>query len=184
MSRWANGREVLTDPRVSPVLWDDVLFPATAVNPPGAEADPDWDMTNVGWLFDASGTEVLQIIAQLPHRYAEGGDIYPHVHWQPTTTNTGNVLWRLEYRWLNNGETAGSWTTADLTVAANGTAYTYQIDTWEPFSKANAEISSMLDIKLSRVGGSDTYTGEALLKEFDIHYPVDSMGSDEITSKS
>jgi hypothetical protein len=39
----------------------------------------------------------------------------------------------------------------------------------------------MMHWKLSRIGGdgTDTYTADARLLEFDIHYEVDSMGSSE-----
>jgi len=44
---------------------------------------------------------------------------------------------------------------------------------------ADKTLSSIFTAKLTRVAGdaSDTYTGDALLKEFDIHYQIDAMGS-------
>lgn len=155
-------------------LWDDVRAPATGINPPGAGADPDVDSSDIGLLFDASGTEIVHIILQLPHDYLDGSPIAPHVHWEPTNTNTGTVLWRLEYRWRNNAETAGALTTADITPAANGTANKLQINGWGLVSKPDARPSSIFECKLSRVGGSDTYNADARLKEFDIHYQRDT----------
>lgn len=161
------------------LYYDDFRVPATAVNPPGLISDPGWDDTNVGWLFDANSTEQLQVIVQLPHSWAEGSDIEPHVHWQPTTTNTGNVLWRMEYKWVNIDDVdPGTFTTVNQTQAGSGAVNTHQLMSFGTISGAGKTASSIISIKLSRVGGdaSDTYTADARLKEFDFHYAIDSFG--------
>jgi hypothetical protein len=160
-------------------VWDDLRFPATAVNPPGLASDPTFDSINVGWLFDDSSTEVLFLVAQLPHSYKEGTNLHCHVHWEPTNTNTGNVLWRMSYRWRNNLKVAPSFADVDITVAANGTANKIQLDEFAEISNTDALISSMLDIKLQRIGGSDTYNANARFKEFDIHFEINTLGSRE-----
>ena len=161
-------------------LWDDLRFPATAINPPGLGSDPTFDSTNIGYAFAPGATNFLYMVAQLPHSYKEGTSLYPHIHWEPSNADTGDVLWRIGWRWRNNGETAAALTTQDLLVPANGTALTLQIDPFgTPLAKGNALISSMLDIQLSRIGGdvTDDFTGNAILKEFDIHYQLDTPGS-------
>ena len=110
-------------------VWDDIRAPATAINPPGQVSDPDWDNTNGGWLFDPAGTEILYIILQFPHSYKEGSNVDPHVHWMPTNTQPGSVLWRIEYKWTNiDGTDAGATTDVDLLAAADGTALKHQLD--------------------------------------------------------
>ena len=137
------------------------------------------DISNIGWSFAPAATNFLFFVAQLPHTYKEGTSLNAHIHWEPSNTDTGNVLWRMSYRWRNNGETAAAMTDVDITVSANGTALTLQIDSFASISKTDALISSILDIQLSRIGGdaADTFTGNAILKEFDIHYMVSSDGS-------
>lgn len=164
------------------IYWDDLRAPATAINPPGLVSDPDWDNTNGGWLFDAAGTEVLWIVTQMPHTYKEGSNIQPHIHWQPTNTNTGNVLWRMEYKWTNVGDVeAAGFTTLNVLDAGAGVARTQQIAGFGEIDGTGKRISSMLVLKLSRIGGdaTDTYNADALLREFDIHYQVDARGSEE-----
>ena len=159
--------------------WEDLRAPATAINPPGQVSDPDWDNTNGGWLFDAAGTEILWIIMQLPHSYKEGSNIKPHLHWCPTNTNTGNVLWRMEYKWTNVGETeAGTFSTLNVLDAGDGTALKHQIAPFDAITGTGKTLSSMLVLKLSRIGGdgTDTYNADALLREFDIHYETDTPG--------
>ena len=162
------------------VRWDDVRAPATAVRVPGVAGDPDYDSTNLGYLFDGAATETIQVIMQLPHSYMEGTSVHPHIHWEPTTTDSGNVYWQLEWRWRNNGETAGAFSAIALIAEVSGTADKLQIDGFGGIDKDDAKISSILEFKLSRLGddASDTYNSkDARLKEFDIHFRVDGSGS-------
>jgi len=170
----------------SATVFDDLRFPATSVNPPGLVSDPDWDNTNGGWLFDSGSTEQLWIIGQMPHSWKEGSDVTPHIHWWPTSTNTGDVYWRLEYKWTNiNGTDAGAFTTVNIQDAGDGTNLKHQVASFGTISGAGKTISSMLIMKVSRIGGDvlDTYTADALFREFDIHYEMDTLGSRAILTK-
>jgi hypothetical protein len=81
--------------------WDDLRFPFTATKL-GALDKPDFDATNVGLLFPVNdATEIIYIIAQMPHEYKEGSRIYPHLHWQQMNGN--NVVWKAAYKWFNKG---------------------------------------------------------------------------------
>ena len=164
--------------------WEDLRAPASGINPPGQVSDPGWDNTELGWLFDPDGTEVVHIIMQLPHGYIENTHVYPHVHWEPTDTGAGDVLWRMEYRWRNNLET-GTFATVDMLATASGTADQLQINGFGAMGKDGAKVSSLFEVKLSRIGGdaSDTYGADARLKEFDVHVQLDDFGSSEERSK-
>jgi len=154
-------------------LEEDLRMPATAINPPGQPSDPDFDEVNGGYLFDAASEEIILIIAQMPHSWIEGSNIKPHVHWQPTNTNTGNVNWSIRYKWVDIGETEpGSWETVSVLDPAEGTAYKHQITNVGIVDGTGHTLSSILTIFLSRKGAdaADTYNTDALLKEFDIHY--------------
>lgn len=165
---------------------EDLRFPATSINPPGLVDDPQWDADNLGWLFDASKTEQLQILAQISHHYLAGTNFDPHVHWTKTTSAAGNVLWRMEYKWQKIGEVlSGTWTTVDATTTIiatpdNNTAYEHLLTSFGEISGTGADISDMLVIKLSRVGGDalDTYGADARLLEFDIHFHTRMLGED------
>lgn len=169
--------------------WDDLRFPATAVNPPGQASDPDFDTTNGGYLFATGSTETIFLIAQLPHSWAEGTDLKPHVHWQKTTSAGGDVLWRLSYKWAAIAEVMdSSFTDVDVsTVAAgtpdNDTANEHLITPFGALAATSKTVSSMLVMKLSRIGGGDDYGADARLLEFDIHYQIDSFGSNQEFTK-
>lgn len=171
-----NGTVSLSDTH-----WEDLRFPAQGINPPGAASDPDINTTTGVLLFDASSVEVIAGVAQMPHGWKQGSSIYPHVHWQPTNTNTGNVLWRFEYDIANvNGTFSGSYTAIDILDAGSGNANSHLLATFGAISMTGYTISSIIKWKLSRIGDdvTDTYNADAALLEFDIHYEVDSFGSD------
>jgi hypothetical protein len=168
---------VLTD-----TVWEDLRFPAQSINPPGNVDDADIETTTGCLLFDAGSTEVCMGVAQLPHAWKQGSALHAHLHWTPTSTNTGNVYWRLDYQVKNIGETfdfSAGWTTANTLDAADGVAGKHQIHELAEITMTNKTVSCMLHWKLSRIGGdgTDTYTADARLLEFDIHYEIDAMGS-------
>lgn len=161
-------------------VWEDLRFPATGINPAGQVSSMVFDTTNIGFTAGPGSTQSIAVIAQMPHSWKVGSTIAPHIHWEPTTTNVGNVVWQLEYKWTSiNATEPGAWITDPITVASGGVAFKHLI---APFAHIDGEgqgLSSIISIKISRLGGNgaDTYTGDALLKEFDIHYEIDSLGS-------
>lgn len=172
--------------------WDDLKSPATAINPPGQASDSDWDTTIAGWLFAASGTEILAIIEQFPHAWKEGSTFRPHVHWQKTTSASGDVMWELKYRWAPIGEVMdGSWTTLTESdpvagTTDNDTEDEHLITSFGDVTASGKGISDMLIMHLSRLGSdaADTYGADARLLEFDIHYQRDDPGSIQEYSKT
>ncbi len=169
---------------LSKPVWNDLRFPSTAFNPPGQISDPTWDPTNIGWIME--NLNVLYVIAQFSHQKELGTSIYPHIHWEQT--EAGLVHWRMEYQWYNNGDVeATEYTTIDTTTQLF--PYTSgrlaQISVFPDIEAiADEEVSSFLKIRLLRIDdASDTYVGDPLLSEFDIHFQIDTMGSEEEFAK-
>jgi hypothetical protein len=168
------------------LAWDDLRFPASAVNPPGAESDPDLDATDGCYLFDAGGTEILFFQVQMPHHWLLESEIKPHVHWTKTTSASGNVAWKCRYQIAKLGNAfSGTWTDlSEKTTSAitdNDTANEHLLTGLGTIDMSGADsVSSMIKIEISRIGASegDTYGADAKLLEFDIHYQIDSAGSE------
>jgi len=185
-----SNRGDFTQLRLFSSKWDDLAAPASAINPPGLASDPDFDTTNGGWLFDAASTEVLFIILQMPHRWREGTIIKPHVHWQKTTSASGDVYWQLDYKWSPIGEVMDAAFTTVYTTSPvagtpdNETANEHLISSFGNVDATGKGLSDMLLCKVSRIGGADTYAADARFLEFDIHYEIDSFGSDEEYTKA
>jgi hypothetical protein len=96
--------------------------------------------------------------------------------------------WLLVYRYYDNGETPPAWTEVKYT----GHAFEYTSGTIMQLTEFGditpstlTGVSSIIDFKLYRdtsndstlFDGADPLTGNALAKEFDIHYQRDMLGS-------
>jgi len=159
------------------VVWDDLRFPATLIRQ-GATVKPDFDATELGLLFPQNdATEIAYIIGQFPHTRKNGSNIRPHVHWIQTSAN--EPVWKMDYRWYKNGEApSGTWTT----LTCDDPVFTYtsgsmlQICAFPEINGSSIDaVSSIIDIRLYR--DDNVISGDVLLKEFDIHYQIDQIGS-------
>jgi hypothetical protein len=157
--------------------FEDLIVPLTSTRV-GASTKPDFDETNVAYLFPQNdATEKLFIIVQFPHAWKEGSTIHPHIHWQQASSS--NVTWKIDYKWFNiNAAVPGAFTTLTMDTLVN----TYVSGSLHQISKSSAGISgtgltmsSIMLIKLYRQ--DNTYTGDAAAWQFDIHYERDSLGS-------
>ncbi len=155
--------------------WDDLQGPATAGKT--SETAPTFDYTNIGYLFpQGDTTKRLYYVFQLPHAWAEGTIIYPHVHYRQT--NSATPTFKLDYSWHNIGAAIPAFTT--LTMATTVVTYTsgsiHQIATsTSGIAGTGKTISSILACKLYR--DDNTVNGDVLVYHMDIHILSDSHGS-------
>ncbi|MDX1954390.1 MAG: hypothetical protein SFU20_02590 [Chitinophagaceae bacterium] len=140
------------------------------------------------WFFLNNGSlESMSFTVQLPHTWKEGTTIYPHIHWMPKTTTTGNVQWNLDYTWVNYDPVTPEVFPATVTssVVATGpfTAKTHVI---HPLTTSNTgidgtgkKISSILICRIWRNSSdlNDTYGADVGLLFVDFHIQVDGYGS-------
>ena len=162
--------------------WEDLRFPAQAIDRPGPTGGPTWDTTNIGHGFADNAVNELQFIGQMPHSWREGTNIRPHVHWEAGTRFTPGkaVVWALSIRWRNIGDTTTA--TAIYTITATPShTLALMIHNFPELDGTGKNISSVLDMQIARLATStgDSMTAVAILKEFDIHYLTDSFGSDK-----
>lgn len=121
---------------------------------------------------------------ELQHDYKEGEDIVPHVHWYPETTDTGVVRWGLEYYIVEDGTVLGNGTIYSE-QSASGTAWDEQRADFSAIDGSSFTIGSQVHFRFFRDGThvNDTFTGNSSIGTFGIHYPIDTIGSRQITSK-
>jgi hypothetical protein len=150
---------------------EDIQVSATQAKT-GSNLKPDFDETNIGFLFPQNNTaEILYIVLQMPHDRVPGTPIWPHVHCR--LSGSGQPVMKMDYKWYN---------ASDYTVPTGFTTYTMDNNTatWSTGTLStmifgDAEISgvdktdsSMMIIKLYR--DDNVYVGDLLVDEFDIHY--------------
>ncbi len=136
------------------------------------------------YQFSASQMNQLFLDTQLPHAWAAGTPIHPHLHWSPgNSTNTGVVRWGLEYSWANAVADPGNVFPATTTVyveqAASGVAYAHQIASLPAIDGAGMRLSSVLMCRLFRdaAHANDTFTGACFGLSFDSHIQLSQSGS-------
>lgn len=183
---WINARSPAAQSAVLERMigpkWDDLRFPAQAVNPPGAVSDPDVSAEDGCLLFDAGSVEVIFIAAQMPHGWISGTPMRPHVHWCKTTSAAGDVVWGMKYRWAAPGQTFTAWSSSySLSTASIGDADTANHHALAsfPLLTLRGQSSTMILFEIARIADSedDTYAADAKLLEFDLHYQSGAAGT-------
>lgn len=179
---WANVLPFQADP----IQWDDIRCPVSALAPGATPADPiiygPGGAVRIRGFNGAATVESMDFTVQVPHTYKEGTNLEPHVHWCPTTNNAGNVIWRLDYYWVNRDEDIPALSQVDSgAVASPGVAWRHIHSDFPtiPGSPGGVpfRISSMLMCRIWRDPGTDIYPDDAGLLEIDFHFQVDSAGS-------
>ena len=169
----------------SEFVWDDMKAPAAVLRV--GSVSPSLNATYGWYEFSHNQDEYVFLQFQMPHDWALGTDLKPHVHWMKTTSAAGEVEWQLDYRWAKLGQVMdASWTTlSDMTpdVDDNDTQYSHALTGLGTISTGSTVgISDILVCKLTRLGtsysGSSHYAATAAFYSFDIHYQRD-IGSEQ-----
>jgi len=167
-------------------VYKDLIMPATnlrtGTTPPTFAAF----LNGVyGLRFDAGAADELHGAVELQHDYKEGSDLVVHVHWSPTTTNTGNIVWGFEYTVANPASTFPATTnTTGTPTAAPGVVSRHVLQNVLTISGVGLKIGAIVAFRIYRQnGGTDTFTGNAFLHSVGIHYECDTIGSRGITTK-
>ncbi len=140
------------------------------------------------WYFrNNASLEAMSFMVQLPHSWKEGTTIYPHLHWSPRASKSGNVEWKLEYTWVNYSPVTPQVFAAITTntVVASG-PFTANSHVITALTSSNAGIdgsgkliSSILICRITRnsSNAADTYADDAGLLFVDFHIQIDGAGS-------
>lgn len=166
----------------SATVWDDIFFPLVTAKQ-GQTDKPAFSTVDLGYLFPQNDTsQFMMIVAQFPHSMKEGSNINPHVHWNQN--HSGSVVFKMDYKWFPIGGSIPAafethvmplrvlpYTSGSMHQLNYGTAISGSI----LGSGIGAGVSSIMLIKLYR--DDDTYTGNAITYQFDIHYEKDTLGS-------
>jgi hypothetical protein len=167
-------------------VWDDLRV---SLDKGSSSASLEYVWGSAGpqiWYFrNNDGLEAMSFVVQIPHSWKEGTIIYPHIHWLPKASESGNVEWNLDYSWQNYDSTTplvfSTYSTSTVTVAGPFTANTHRITSLASggLDGADKKISSILICKIWRnsIRTADTYADDAGLLSLDFHYQIDTVGS-------
>lgn len=172
--------------QLSKPVYEDMRCGASGTHPTGPNVPP-WDVflgaIRTMHFRDGFADEVYSQI-QFTHGYIIGGTVYPHVHFTPKTADVGTVIWELEYVWARERSHFADPQTLQVTytIPVGGEQWHHSIAVFDPISGVDANnvtrgLSSMFMFRLARRGDIDTYPADVSLLEFDIHVPIDTLGS-------
>jgi len=168
-------------------VWDDIMMPVTSGRL-GALSKPDfnYDSVTVQFPFNDS-TEILYFIAQLPHRYKDGTNIYPHVHWKQTEptgdASSDTVEFAIQYKWFNIGAappSSWSWELIGTPEISYTSGMLHQLTaTASGIDGTGKTKSSVLLIKLKRREAKGPLA-DVEVYQMDIHFEVSRLGTSSI----
>ena len=167
--------------------WDDLRFPADGINPPGAASDPTRSTTTGLLEFSGIADNVIAGVAQMPHAWAAGTPVHPHLHLRFTTSTAGavNTRWLFEYDIANVNDdfvnASGTYTTlSTMTVPNPHNVNKHVIAAWPALDMAGKRESAVILWRISRLAASDPLDDDGAaceMLEFDIHHQINKWGT-------
>ena len=178
-------RELAT--RVNETTWEDLRFPAQSINPSGAAGAATVDADTATLVFAGNTDQTCAGVAQMPHRWARGTPIRPHIHLRFPTSANANTRWKFEYDVASvNGvftNNLGTFTAlTPVTVANPQNIKTHAIAGLGEIDMTGYSESCIILWRITRLASSDDADNDANtchLLEFDLHYQADKGGTPE-----
>jgi hypothetical protein len=177
----SSGDGIKIDPVVPTFGWRDIT--AEILTRGVGATDPDWAQIGSGpfYAYKFALDDVCWMNYHIPHDYLPGSDIYVHVHWIPSGTNTAVVKWSLAYtfaRGHNQANFSAAGDSTNIEQAPPGSAYRHMISESTAITIPTLEVDGLLYVKLARVtnGGTDN-TDDIFVLTADVHYQSTNIGT-------
>lgn len=174
--------------------WKALHVPASAMALGVLEVGPTWAQISgspgvAALEFSSDKVYSVTFSLQIPRGWQLGSDVEVQLCWGPSTANTGDVVWNLEYVVASPGEAFGSTTTSRFVGNAKGPTNGYYADILETIDlsayTADSDVMILVPCRLERDPGdaSDTYADSAYLYGVTLLYRIDAPGDATDTSK-
>lgn len=136
------------------------------------------------YSFDSNSTNECFIEFHVNHDYVHGTMMYPHMHFIPSTNNSGVVRWGFEYTWARRSDSTGqvsfpSTNTlyVNFTVSANQIDYHHvaEMSDGNGIPGTGIETDAVVLLRVFRDAGdpADTYPDPVFGFYVDLHYQCD-----------
>ena len=164
-------------------VWEDLNF---APNSSGGNPTtlPDYVTINgvVHREFTSANNQVCGDNHELPHNYKLGSVLNPHTHIflkSGESAGTTGVVFTMNWE-LRQGTGTTSGTTTLSATSNQLTANPHKIDIYNGSFAGSNTLGGQLSLNLARTGGN---AGDVIVLTYGIHYEIDSIGSNEMTTK-
>jgi len=163
-----------------PLLEDDLVCTITPRTGGNMASAVEINSTGVyGYEFPSNILKEVSFQVQLSHKWKEGSNVVPHFHWCPSTTNTGNAIFNLDYWVVNAGEIITGTTTLTKTTTPSGNAFQHTLTSFGSVAMTGKTASCIFGGRLYRnpTAVGDDFTGTAIILGVDIHVLSDRWGA-------
>jgi hypothetical protein len=179
------GVQTFSEIPIFPSVWRDMKGDISGAR--AGNSAPSWDQFSGGiyhYAFSPTSIKEVQITYHVDHDWATGTPMYVHIHWSPSSTNTGTVRWGFEIS-IAKGYGRGAFTTTNtiyVEQAASGVDRDHLIAecSVNDVIPANAlEIDAIISIRVFRdaTHSNDTYADKAFGIFCDLHYQANIPGT-------
>jgi len=160
-------------------VYEDIIISAYNLRP---GSTPPIYQAFVGSIFGVAFVDGQEDIVygsfEIPHSYKENTELEVHLHWSPSTANTGECVFNMVYTIADMGGTFSA--EQPITFAQNGSGIINKHQYITGSVKINGgSIGQIVCFALRRnagVGG-DSFVGNAFLHNVGVHYQQDTLGS-------
>jgi len=168
-------------------VFDDLTSDITRTKTVGTRVTINENENTVDFTSQATLSDYIYLNYQLSHKWKVGSVLYPHIHFFQNSSIIPNFL--IQYRWQIQGSTkATTWVNYKTDVLA----FPYTTGTINNIvhnsgilSGMGVGLSDILQFRIIRdtanasglFSGADTYSGSVQITGVDIHYEIDSLGS-------
>ena len=169
-------------------VFDDIQSPSIDLLQTGSGVSKNLTENTVQFTQTSNLSDYMLTSVQLPHSWKIGSTVYPHLHWEQTTSSIPNLL--IQYRWQHQGlAKTTAWTNYPIKV----NAFTYTTGTLNQITHdtglvppTGATLSDIIEFRILRdttnasgqFTGSDPVGATISVTSFDCHIEKSSLGSD------
>jgi len=130
-------------------------------------------------LFDATNDEWVYYEWEVPENYHAGSDFKIRFYWAPTDSNTGDVIWGIEYNVIspeNDEVLTATTTTQTVTDSAQGLANELLRTDFITISGTEIQPGDIISMRVYRDADADDYGADAALVHLGIYFQIDRNG--------
>jgi hypothetical protein len=172
--------------------WDDIMIPIFGQRWTGS-SDPTPEVIGAGGTviratrFDINN-EVF-FIAEIPHSYKEGTDLYPHVHWfGVAASGTEPLRFVMDIQWRSGSDIITISGTGEVSYSGSGscgTGYAQRYMSLATITGTSGKMGQQIMGRFRRItNGATDYASAVYVQTVGIHFQMDSFGSLNETSKT
>lgn len=137
-----------------------------------------------GLRFDRNTMEQVYVDFHIPHDYALGTMIYPHVHWCPSDNGGGSVRWGFEYYIARgHGQDAFPDTGSIIEVVQSFSSgnvrrhFVAEPAEGQGIPAGDIEPDAFIKMRIYRDGSNDSYNDWVHAWQADLHYQASCIGT-------